>query len=256
MDNVLNTVRQDPAWRMAKIIDDYQYAGDHGWIAVRLSDGGSDGRAYAGRVDAEAAQSEPCAYLALTGEPWTDEECGRYLRSAAELAAAGLAHTPIVHRRSGRLFGLPDLAPCYVAARKEGQQVTRTAVSRDEMLANLVLHLPGSGRRAAAEGRAIHLSISEPGALAVQVTYTPIDEANTDELLAVLTALEASTSRELARQITDRRGRLAFVHAERQRWAGEPDTVKLLDAADARLRTHLERLMLAVLADTARPCNR
>jgi len=156
-----------------------------GWVAIRLTDGRSDGRYYPDRAQAQAAQDQPCAYVHLPEVPMPDppaglpaqipveaDECADYLRFTAELVGTG--RTPIVHRRSGGLIGLPN-APYGSIYRKEvrGRKIWQFLVSDMEMRCG-VTQL-GAGRVASTDGSTVYVSVREPWT-PCEITYTWISE--------------------------------------------------------------------------------
>ncbi|MEU4969970.1 hypothetical protein [Streptomyces smyrnaeus] len=156
-----------------------------GWVAIRLSDGRSDGRYYPDHAQAQAAQAEPCAYVHLPDAPTPApsaglpvpipvevDECADYLRFSAELVGTG--RTPIVHSRSGGLIGLPE-APYGSIYRKEerGRKTWQSLVRDMEM--RCCVSQPGDGRMASTDGSTVYVSVREPWP-PCEITYTWISE--------------------------------------------------------------------------------
>ncbi|KUL73944.1 MULTISPECIES: hypothetical protein [unclassified Streptomyces] len=68
------------AARMVEVIDRHLEGGGHGWVAIRIADGGSDGELYDGDEAARAAQQDPdgCTYFPIS-TPWTPRMCRDHL---------------------------------------------------------------------------------------------------------------------------------------------------------------------------------
>jgi hypothetical protein len=87
-----NTVMPDDARRAADVINMHILLGQRGWVAIRLSDGGSDGVVYDRREDAVRHQlhEHQCAYFLLSSIPVTPRETDVYLNYNRQLYDAGL----------------------------------------------------------------------------------------------------------------------------------------------------------------------
>ncbi|MGW3154574.1 hypothetical protein [Streptomyces sp. NPDC001089] len=82
------------AVRMTEEIDRHMARGSHGWIAIRLADGGSDGQLYDGAEEARAAQLHPgrCTYFPISPlSQWTTRMCEEQLTFWADPARGFLA---------------------------------------------------------------------------------------------------------------------------------------------------------------------
>lgn len=79
--------------------------------------------------------------------------------------------------------------------------------------------------------------------------------ADTEGLLAALAALQHPASAQLAAQVIDRQQRLTYIRRQQARWTN-PEVLAGFDATATQLRAALERITLAVIADSARPVNR
>lgn len=115
----------DDARRAADILNLHIMLGARGWVAIRLSDGGSDSIVYDKKADAIRHQlhEHQCAYFMLPVIPVTPYECDVYLRYNRQLYANGMRmgdpdapdpiaplrteHIPHVYRRNNRRPGRP-----------------------------------------------------------------------------------------------------------------------------------------------------
>ncbi|MGY1548424.1 hypothetical protein [Streptomyces sp. MN6] len=76
------------AVRMVEVIDSHTERGAHGWVAIRIADGGSDGELYGDYLEAIAAQERPeeCIYVPVSpAYAWTPRLCEEYLEGMTHL---------------------------------------------------------------------------------------------------------------------------------------------------------------------------
>ncbi|MGA5182904.1 hypothetical protein ACPCBF_24515 [Streptomyces pseudogriseolus] len=76
------------AVRMVEAIDSHLERGVHGWVAIRIADGGSDGELYGDYEEAIAAQERPeeCTYVPVSpAYAWTPRMCEEYLEGMTHL---------------------------------------------------------------------------------------------------------------------------------------------------------------------------
>ena len=91
-DDIPRVVVPDDARRASDIINQHIILKRQGWVAIRLSDGGSDGAVYTTKDDAVRHQLHPqqCAYFMLPQltpvVPW---ECDVFLRYTRQMYDAG-----------------------------------------------------------------------------------------------------------------------------------------------------------------------
>jgi hypothetical protein len=111
----------DDARRAADIINMHIMLKKSGWVAIRLSDGGSDGVVYDQRADAVRHQlhENQCAYFQLPLIPVTPWECDVFLRYNRQLYDNGMrmgdpdAPTPIVPIRTENIPWRPPTRQQY-----------------------------------------------------------------------------------------------------------------------------------------------
>jgi hypothetical protein len=112
----------DDARRAADIINMHIMLKKCGWVAIRLSDGGSDGVVYDVRADAIRHQlhENQCAYFLLPEIPVTPWECDVMLRYNRQLYDNGVrmgdpdAPTPIVPIRTENIPWRPPTPQQYL----------------------------------------------------------------------------------------------------------------------------------------------
>ncbi|MFI8178033.1 hypothetical protein ACIF6H_32590 [Streptomyces microflavus] len=76
------------AVRMGDEIDRHLERGERGWLAIRITDGSSDGELYGDYEDAFAAQEQPeaCTYFPISPLcPWTPAMCAEHLEFMTHL---------------------------------------------------------------------------------------------------------------------------------------------------------------------------
>ncbi|MET9016950.1 hypothetical protein ABZX74_39740 [Streptomyces olivaceoviridis] len=74
--------------RMGEVIDTHLEGGGNGWVAIRITDGSSDGELYDDYEDAWTAQEHPegCTYLPISPlVPWTPRMCEEHLEFMTHL---------------------------------------------------------------------------------------------------------------------------------------------------------------------------
>ncbi|POX58809.1 hypothetical protein C3492_35310 [Streptomyces sp. Ru62] len=74
--------------RMGEVIATHLEDGGSGWVAIRLTDGGSDGELYGDYEDAWTAQEHPerCTYFPISPlTPWTPRMCEEHLEFTTHL---------------------------------------------------------------------------------------------------------------------------------------------------------------------------
>ena len=108
LEPIPRTIQPDEARRASDVINQHVILQRRGWVAIRLSDGGSDGVVYDLRADAIRHQlhEHQCAYFLLPSIPVTPYECEVFLRYNRQLYDNGLrmgdpdAPSPIVPVRT------------------------------------------------------------------------------------------------------------------------------------------------------------
>lgn len=94
----------DPARRCCDAMNAAMHAGVPGFVAIRLSDGGSDGKVYEAWEDAKRFQLHPdqCMYLAVQPLPIPLPDAARLIGMHREMYATGLRPTnPEKGKRNG-----------------------------------------------------------------------------------------------------------------------------------------------------------